>query len=51
MTKEQNLELGLAIQGIAMSVDDKTLKRIKPMLEKITRVAEDIGVDDGKGQE
>ena len=39
MTREQQLEMSLALNNIAMSVDDKTYKRIKPYLDQIEQVA------------
>lgn len=35
MTKEDKFAIGMAIQKIAMSVDDETLNRIKPYLNTI----------------
>lgn len=32
---EKMFRLGMMIQGIAMSVDDETLARIKPKLERL----------------
>jgi hypothetical protein len=35
MNKDQMLRIGLAINNIAMSVDDETLKKIEPYLKQI----------------
>ena len=35
MNKDQMLRIGLAINHIAMSVDDETLKKIEPYLKQI----------------
>ena len=35
MTNVEKLKIGLALQHIAMSVDDETLNRIKPYLNTI----------------
>ena len=35
MTKEQMLKIGLALNRIAMLVDDSTLEKIKPSLDEI----------------
>lgn len=35
MNKDQMLRIGLAINNIAMSVDDETLKKIEPFLKQI----------------
>ena len=42
MTKENVLKIALSLQNIAMSVDDKTLERIKPYLEDIETQFMDI---------
>lgn len=38
MDKNDNLQIGLAINHIAMSVDDETLERIKPWLNRIEEI-------------
>ena len=38
MNKDQMLRIGLAINHIAMSVDDETLKKIEPYLKQIEQV-------------
>ena len=49
MTKEDKFAIGMAIQNIAMSVDDETLNRIKPYLNTIEDtivMAEKRGTDE-----
>lgn len=38
MDKNDNLQIGLAINHIAMSVDDETLEIIKPWLNRIEEI-------------
>ena len=38
MDKNDNLQIGLAINHIAMSVDDETLETIKPWLNRIEEI-------------
>jgi len=38
MSKKDIFEIALAIQGIALSVDDATLERIKPKLKRIEEI-------------
>lgn len=38
MDKKSNLKIGLALQHIAMSVDNETLAKIKPWLNQVEQV-------------
>ena len=38
MTKQDGLKIGLALNHIAMSVGDTTLKKIKPFLKQIEEI-------------
>ena len=38
MTKQDGLKIGLALNHIAMSVGDTTLKKIKPFLDTIEEI-------------
>ena len=46
MTKEQNLKIALAISNIVQIVDDSTLVKINPYINRILDVADDIGIDE-----
>ena len=48
MTKEQNLKIALAISNIVQLVDDATLVKINPQINKILDVIDEIGVDEQK---
>ena len=48
MTKEQNLKITLAVSSIIQLVDDATLLKINPQINKILDVIDEIGVDEQK---
>ena len=48
MTKEDTLKIGLALQGIALSLDDRSLERVKDKLKEIeTIVAKETNTKGG----
>lgn len=42
MTKDQAFNIGLALNRIAMLVDDDTFRKIKPSLSEIEAIVSDI---------
>ena len=50
MDRNDNLQIGLAINHIAMSVDDETLERIDPWLKRIEEIVLRNTSDDAESE-